>query len=327
MESLLMTLVTFIGLMLVLALAAQSVQEVIKAMFTIKGQTALRGLQGLISEAAAKEGQHASAANLIDAVQTRLKRLGQNGVRRGAVRLDSMSRELLASLISEADPSKIEGLRGIGRDEAECTLKRIADRTKEWYPLAMEPVDDRYRRRMRAYALLSSAIVVLGLNADAWTLLQRARTDPAFQAAVAADAIRLDSLSQRVERERAAVQAELNGLTAGGTGDVATRSPADTLTAPSRAQALLSTSDSLRRELARVVGRDNSVLFGTIGAFRWGDPTWWVGIVASILLVSLGAPFWHDVLEAVFGWKTKIRAQAKAATSDVPEEKSPSAAG
>jgi hypothetical protein len=45
----------------------------------------------------------------------------------------------------------------------------------------MTPVEHRYRRQMRGWSLLLSAIVVLGLNADALAIFEQARTDPAFR--------------------------------------------------------------------------------------------------------------------------------------------------
>jgi hypothetical protein len=63
---------------------------------------------------------------------------------------------------------------------------------------------------------------------------------------------------------------------------------------------------------------DTSFLLGTLGDRRPGDPLWWVGIVLSTLLVSLGAPFWHDLLEALFGLKNRVRAQAEKVTAETP---------
>jgi hypothetical protein len=51
MLSLLETLLTFVGVMLVLALAAQSLQELVKSLLALKGQAAPRGLKGLVQEA------------------------------------------------------------------------------------------------------------------------------------------------------------------------------------------------------------------------------------------------------------------------------------
>ena len=52
MASLLEVVIAFVAVMLVLALAAQSLQEVIKIMFAVKSQTAVRALRGLVLEAA-----------------------------------------------------------------------------------------------------------------------------------------------------------------------------------------------------------------------------------------------------------------------------------
>jgi hypothetical protein len=341
MESLLTTLLTLVAVMLVLALAAQSIQEIIKAMFTIKGQTARRALKGLITESARAEGQHASAADILKSVEDRLRSLGQNGVRAGALRLDALNKTLLADLIRSADPSRISGLSGPANGDAKEQLEAIADRATIWYPLAMEPVDDRYRRRMRGYALLSSAIVVFGLNADAWTVFQKARTDKVFQAGVAADVAKLDSLYRRAQQagavggDSAKVSATKTtrpapkrraDSTARGKASVPDRSSAATRPADSAAKRsardTTAPGDALNRELALLLQTDRYV-FGKPGAFRWGDPVWWVGMVASVLLVSLGAPFWHDALEALFGLKNRIKAQAKREEDRVPDEKNP----
>jgi hypothetical protein len=42
-------------------------------------------------------------------------------------------------------------------------------------------------------------------------------------------------------------------------------------------------------------------------------------MIASVLLVSLGAPFWHDVLESVFGLKSRLRLARPEVAADAGE--------
>src|SRR5215210_5055557 len=181
MLSLLETLLTFVGVMLVLALAAQSLQELVKAMFALKGQTTLRGLKGLVNEAVRSTGLNQSGDDLLKSVVRRLQGLGQNGVRPNALRLDTLTANQLSDLILHVDPREVPDLRGSHPDAGQAALALIAERASTWFPLAMEPVAERYRRRMRVVSLVSSAAVVLALNADALTIFRQAQENDEFR--------------------------------------------------------------------------------------------------------------------------------------------------
>jgi len=300
MSALLEVLLSFVGVMLVLALAAQSMQELVKVVFAIKGQTTRRALEGLLTEAARAENQPQSGPDLVDRIVERLRGLGQNGVRPGAVRLDSLSADRLTDLILHVDPRRIAGTKTLPEDAARVTLRRIADHAEAWFPLAMEPVADRYRRRMRGLSFVSSAVVVLALNADALTIVRLSRDDPSFRERVGVTAGSLAELHGRVH-------------------DLGTRCLAerDSTTADSACARLKPALDSLDTGVLRTAA-DTSFLLGTLGDRRPRDPLWWVGIVLSTLLVSLGAPFWHDLLEALFGLKNRVRAQAAKVSAETP---------
>jgi hypothetical protein len=307
MISLLEVLITFVGAMLILALVAQSVQELIKVVLAVKGSTARRALQRLVTESTQAEGLlKGDAAQVVESVVRRLANLGQYGVRPGSLRLDKLTAPLLGELILSVEPENVGSLKGLDGKVATDRLEGVASRAVRWFPLSMDPVDDRYRRRMRGFALLSSAVVVLALNADALSILRQARHDPAFRDRIQATAQRLDSLDQRVQAEAAAATA--TGQEERATGDSATQTP-------TRAAA-----DSARAEAVRLLRSGDALLLGGAGGWRLGDYQWWIGILISVLLVSLGAPFWHDALEALFGVKNRIRAQAAKARSEALPE-------
>ena len=289
MTTLLEVAVTLIGVMLVLALAAQSVQEVIKASFALKGRTKLQALDRLITEAARSKNQtKTDAEEIVKAVRARLRALGQGGVRSSAIRLDAVSSSQLKELIELVSPDDVTSLRALDREKACERLREIAQRAVTWYPLAMSPVDDRYRRRMRGLAVLSSAIVVLGANVNAFDVLQRARRDPEFRARVTAVTMRLDTLQRRA--------------------DSVARTPVDSAKSTAAA-AVRAIRDSAGTAALKALS-DDALISGP-GGWQYKSYTWWAGIILSIALVSLGAPFWHDTLEAMFGLKSRLRAQAK----------------
>jgi hypothetical protein len=304
MMALLETLLAFVGVMLVLALAAQSVQELLKVMFAIKGMTTRHGLEGLLTEAAKAEGQPGAGPDLLRQVLDRLRGLGQNGVRSSAVRIDALSAETLTDLIRNVDSRQISGIGTLDPRNAGAALEQIARHAADWFPLAMDPVAERYRRRMRGLSYVSAAVVVLALNADALTIFRLSRNDPAFRERVGAVTAGLVEWSRRVD--------SLEKLCDAPGEEIEADTPSDTACV-----ALHAAQDSLRAAEKRA-GGDTAFLAGLLGDRRPGEPRWWLGILLSVLLVSLGAPFWHDLLEALFGVKSRVIAQAKKAAAETP---------
>jgi hypothetical protein len=301
--SLLETMIALVVVMLVLALAAQSIQELIKAGFAVKGATALSALRGLVREAARARGHHAAAEELYTAVLNRLEGLGQRGVRSRKVRLDELTARELGEVIRRVDPTAISGLRGLSSTQAGERLDAIAEQAQNWFGLAMNPVDERYRRRMRGLALGSSAAVVLLLNVNAFAVLQRARQDPAYRAGAVALGSRLDSLETRIRDAQA-------GAADTSAGAVQQRAAA--------AADLRALQDTMRHEVAAAVSKEAGLVVSDPDGWQWTSYRWWLGILMSTLLVSLGAPFWHDTLEALFGLKNRIRAEAKQIREETP---------
>jgi hypothetical protein len=289
MSSLLQVLLSLVGTALVLALAAQSLQEILKVMFALKGKARMDAIAGLIRESGKATGlSRAETDKIFEQIVERLRGLAQDGVRKDKVRLDWITPEKLRSLIQTAtnDPT------------VASKLKQLSDRAIEWFDLSMAPVEERYRRRMRGWGVLTSAIVVLGLNADALTILQQARMDPAFRA-------RVDSATSVAQGLRKQAQAVADSFKVAGS--------------DSLKQALGHRSDSLNLAVLNVARSTigSGAFLGSPANWRLRDFRWWIGIVASVLLVSLGAPFWHDLLETLFGLKNRMQAQAQQAASAV----------
>ena len=128
MTSLLEVALTLVGVMLVLALAAQSIQEVIKASFALKGRTSLQALDRLVAEAARSQGQtKTDAEEIVRAVRTRLRALGQGGVRSTAVRLDAIRAAQLGDLIALVSRSFSSQLTVLSDAEFDAGVARIRE--------------------------------------------------------------------------------------------------------------------------------------------------------------------------------------------------------
>jgi len=134
MASLLEVVIAFVAVMLVLALAAQSLQEVIKIMVAVKSQTAVRALRGLVLEAAkASKLLESDGDAIFKTVVERLQGLGQNGVRKTALRLDTLSAEKLASLIETSTPVAGSSLEPTVGAKSDDRLKDVAKKVIDWF--------------------------------------------------------------------------------------------------------------------------------------------------------------------------------------------------
>lgn len=295
MISLLEVVVTFVGTMFILALAAERLQEIVKASFALKSWTKLSAVRGLVIEAARAQGlMQTDGEEIFDEVIQRLRNLGQNGLRPKAVRLDAIDKCQLSGLIAAVDAARVSGLKILSADEAGRRLQLIGNRTEGWFDLAMDPVADRYRRRMQLWAVAAALVIVVVLNVDALAVVRRAQTDPVFRQAMATQVERLQvaDSSARAHHDSAAVR--------------------DTGAAARARSAAQDSAIALRDSFLLAATTGPQALFGGYPkgwTFSW---PWLLGILLSTLLVSLGAPFWHDVLEGVFGWKNKLRSETAA---------------
>jgi hypothetical protein len=302
MASLLEVLVAFISVILLLAFAAQAVQEIVKYTFAIKGFTRLSAVEQLIVEASRERGLTTSdGEEIVGEVLARLRALGQKGFRKRKLRLDYIDRCDLGRLIRGVKAVDVSALRGLGDGEAGKRLDEIAREVEQWFHLAVEPVTDRYRRRMRFASLVSALAVVLALNANAFAILERAIEDPELREQVA-------SASVRVASADSVVTVFLDSLA------LASRDTTLATRVPEFVEQLDS-ARSRRDSTLRVALTAVDVFDTGPDGRQWGRVEWWIGIALSTLLVSMGAPFWHDVLEAIFGLKIRARGNSRE-TSD-----------
>lgn len=293
MTALLELLVAYIGVILVLALASQSLLEAAKTMFPLEGFTRMGSARMLLEEAARASGLPAAAGrDIYAAVARRLSGLGQKGW--VGVRLDALSREQLVELVGSLGPAQVPTLQDF--PDAKAALDQVARRAGSWYDLAMEPVADRYLRRMRVANIAGAAVVVLFFNVDGLALMQRLRTDAGTRSELVRYAGTLDSLrvAQAGLRERL-VQ------------DTAGQPPTS-----AAADSIQTGLDSIQAQVGRLVQQATGI-FDPGAPRRWTAPDWQLGILLSILLVSLGAPFWNDLLGTVFGLKKQMEGKAELA--------------
>lgn len=168
-------------------------------------------------------------------------------------------------------PQVRDSLRLLWR-EAGGEVGAFRHNVEKWFDDTMERVSGWYRRRAQLILLGLALTATVALNVNTIGIAQRLWTDAPLRSAVASSA----------------------------TAEPATQSPG-------------ATSDALQRLQADYRRLDASKL--PLGWSKEVRPnSWWVGIggwLLTVLAVSLGAPFWFDVLS---------RASKLRATGDKPEE-------
>jgi hypothetical protein len=185
---------------------------------------------------------------------------------------------------------------GRARSALTALLDQVADETTDarsvierWFDDAMDRVSGQYKRRIQIVTIAIAALVTVLVNADAIAITNTLRGDPALRAAIVALA------EQTVQQGSFFATPVAGDPPAGGEG-----TEGDDGTPAANAE----NGEGVDRErLGRLV--DQTEELGL--PLGWDDPPdsqpEWLGKVLGLLLttaaVSLGAPFWFDLLSKV----------------------------
>jgi len=172
--------------------------------------------------------------------------------------------------------------------EVVARLRERVDAIESWYDTVMQGFEERYARHMRTWAFILSLIVAVVLNADLAQIYKRMATDKVSQDLVVAQ---VQAFQQQQQQQQAAMGKE---------------------------QTLQEMTEQLNDEL------DNALAnYPALGLEPLDWPDWWadttagekaksaIGWLLMAFLLSLGAPFWHDTLESLFGLKNMIRSKGQ----------------
>lgn len=156
-------------------------------------------------------------------------------------------------------------------------LRQRVDAIESWYDTVMLGFDERYSRHMRTWAFLISIALVVVMNADVFQVYRRLATNQLSQ--------------QRVLTQYELIQKQYAAQAAARPDD------------PQTAQQVKAELDKAFDEAA--------ASYPALGLepYDWTMPTGWqlFGWLVMAALLSLGAPFWHDTLESLFGLKNFLR--------------------
>ena len=197
-------------------------------------------------------------------------------------------------------------------DDTLGSFKAKLTEIEHWFDTTMQSFEERYHRGMRTWSMVIAAVVVIALDADVFSI---------YRNVAKSDLLRNDLLKvgKTISDKQEAMQKKEKEL------DDLTKKDA-AATAPAKAAALKAIEEN-KKELNELVDQYTGFGFEPLtwkrvrtwlDDFRTGPFDHWIdrraddlrrlfGWLVMVLLLSLGAPFWHDALESLFGVKNLLR--------------------
>jgi hypothetical protein len=171
-------------------------------------------------------------------------------------------------------------------------LKGRIDALESWFDTVMQGFEERYSRHMRSWAFGISLVVAVAMDANVVQLWTRLETDPQL----------VTAKSELIQKRYA---------------DAAKTTSTDPKDLQTELKALEKTFD-------QGFGDASALGLEVLDPAEWwgrplgGKATSIIGWLIMAFLLSLGAPFWHDTLESLFGLKNLLRQRGK--VSNVEQE-------
>jgi hypothetical protein len=162
-------------------------------------------------------------------------------------------------------------------------LRERISAINSWYDTVMLGFEERYARHMRTWAFIISICVVVILNADLFAVYKRLATSEVQQ--------------QRVLNAAKSIEARYATQLANAANN------------PATIQELQSQLSDELNAASMSYPALGIVPFQSWAELRSSLTTGWtiIGWLVMAALLSLGAPFWHDTLESLFGLKNFLR--------------------
>jgi hypothetical protein len=220
-------------------------------------------------------------------------------------------RQTIASLPADSPVTPIKDALLALIDDAQGDIEKFRKNVEDWYDAAMDRVSGWYKRRAHAIILVLGLLISIGLNADTVYIAQRLVSDPGTRNGLVAAA-------QAYEKEVGAAQPTADAKDALKTNLQKLESlglplgwniepPPD----PDHPEAKPKMDLNLKWPGLRVWHKD--VIVGWYGQIRFH----WLGWILTALAISLGAPFWFDMLNKIIVVRSTVKPKEKS-----PEDKS-----
>lgn len=205
-------------------------------------------------------------------------------------------------------------------DAAVAPIQSKINEVEKWYDMVMQSFEERYNRSMKTWALVIAFLVVAVLNADIFTIYRT----------VAANGVISKTLEDKgpeivkLLKDRAATQQSSSAQTQTGQTSAAPAQPVPGTpgTANDAKKELKAEIDQLKQDVGLFIDvgfapltlQELKTWVPTLSpwnpkflATRKSDLRTLLGWIVMTMLLSIGAPFWQDTLESLFGVKNLLR--------------------
>jgi putative Mn2+ efflux pump MntP len=297
-----------------LSLVVQAIQQILKQFFDIKSTYMRAVLLALFKRldpkatGAASDLQKDLATNW-----TSFKTLARNAGTFAETIVNDLETKLNTfgfrdlHLIEKMEVGKFkeiaEGLSSVetlAAEQRENMMKEI-DR---WFEISKQAFQEHYERRMKPWAFFIGAVVVVALNANFFDIYREfARSKTLRESGVALTQQFLSVSKDDLIRQYSQPTDTSGNLSDSVRVEIMRKKAA-------QVQSLLDEQafQVLRWSESRIAAMKNTFTF-------WNYISLVLGWFATTLLVSLGAPFWYDVLKAITGVKDKLKTGAGSRSS------------
>lgn len=288
-------IIAMIVVLVVLSLIVQSIQSLIKKLFKMKSAVVLNSLVDLFEYVKSHELCGKRPQEVVDLVKAEFKKLGRETVR-GKLMLDSISKADLMKILNRIVETNPE-IKTVAADK----LQAFQTQAEAWFDTVMQGFDERYTRNMKTVGLVIAAVVTIVLNANFFTVFQKIYQDSNTRSAIIKAAPDIQKQVSTTASPAASPSPDTGNQTAGIKEDA------------NEAKNNASTFASFG--FGPLKPQQISDFFNASGPYAGKTRQWrlehlltvLVGWAIMTLLLSVGAPFWEDVLESLFGVKNLLR--------------------
>jgi hypothetical protein len=334
--SVLDVIISIVVVLLVLSLIVQSIQSLLKKLLKLKSAIVFDSMEDLFKYIDTQTLVNTTPKQLVAEVTAQLKQLGRVSFIRKNAMLDSISKADLQKILTKLHGDKLKA------------------EVEKWFDTVMQGFEERYTRHMKTVALLVSFAVVILLNANFFNIYRNIADSDIKRAEILQ---RGEALLDRLKAQEAGGDQKKPAATPTATpittpltkpkakpspsGISASTSPTPPTTASDQAaQSNEQIKEEIRKNAQETQQYVNEYKGLGFTPLRWqqvsdfvGSTGYWagrpftekfmyglrvlLGWTIMALLLSVGAPFWQDTLESLFGLKGLIR--KKSQTQNVEE--------
>lgn len=300
------TIIAVVIVLLVLSLIVQSIQSLVKKLFKLKSTVFVGSMMDLFQYVESEKllGQKPEA--IVGLVKEEFRKLGRETLR-GRPMFDSISKEDLLKIVDkivQTDPSI---------DKSKLDPKRIQQELGKWFETVMQGFNERYTRHMKTVAVIIAFIVVVVLNANFFSVYRNIAASDALQAKILAAGAQF----QKPPASNPANPQPSPSTPAGTTDQSDQQAKEDVKKSANDVQQYANQYKGfgftpLRPQQVFDFLKAQGVWQGTSSSVRAVHASKvLLGWLIMTLLLSVGAPFWQDALESLFGLKSLIRKKSE----------------